>query len=198
MSRLAVFGYGSLADPESLGATLGRPVQIAALARLPGWARGWTQGRDNLRSEKTFARVDGSLPRFCLGLSLDPEPAAPPPNGVLVELSADELERLDLREIRYQQIDVTEAIVIEPTGDAVAARFDRVLTYRARPEHRHPIPPDEAVILSTYPAAIEAAFTALGPAQLDLFRATTAPPPVEIVDATLVRDRIPEGNPRAW
>ena len=29
-------------------------------------------------------------------------------------------------------------------------------------------------------------------------RATTAPPPVEVTEATLVRDRIPPGNPRGW
>jgi hypothetical protein len=54
------------------------------------------------------------------------------------------------------------------------------------------------VIVSTYPTTVEAAFDALGPGQLELFRATTAPPPVPLVEATLVRDDIPPGNPRTW
>ena len=54
------------------------------------------------------------------------------------------------------------------------------------------------IVIATYLAAVEAAFDALGPGQLDLFRETTGPPPVEVVEATLVRDRIPPGNPRAW
>ena len=53
-------------------------------------------------------------------------------------------------------------------------------------------------MIGTYLRTVEAAFAALGPEQLDLFRATTVAPPVEVVDATLVRDEIPEGNPRAW
>jgi hypothetical protein len=193
VSRLAVFGYASLVSPASAAQTLGRPVDATIPARLEGWARGWTLGRDQAASEKTFARLDGSVPRFCLGLNLDPAADAPAPNGVLIELTEAELDRLDLREIRYRRVDVTGTI-LAPDGVAV----DRVITYVARPEHHHPTPPDDAIVISTYPAAIEAAFERLGPGQLDLFRATTAPIPVELTDATLIRDAIPEGNPRAW
>jgi hypothetical protein len=198
MSRLAVFGYASLVNPASAGETLGRPVELAAAARLRGWRRDWTLGRDNLASEKTFARLDGSVPRFCLGLNLEPDDDAAGPNGVLIELTEEELARLDLREIRYHHLEVTDAIAIEPLGNGAVPEFDRVITYRARPEHHHPSAPDDAVIVSTYPAAVEAAFAALGPDQLERYRATTTPPPVDVVDATLVRDRIPPGNPRAW
>ena len=61
-----------------------------------------------------------------------------------------------------------------------------------------PEPPDDAIIVANYLATVEAAFEELGAGQLDLFRATTEAPPVEVVEATLVRDRIPEGNPRGW
>jgi hypothetical protein len=191
MTRLAVFGYASLVSPASAGQTLGRPVEIAAVARLYGWRRAWTLGRDNAASEKTFARLDGSLPRFCLGLNLDPDPNAPAPNGVLIEVSEAELDRLDLREMRYHRFEATDSIETE-------AGFDAVYAYHARPEHHHPIPPADAIIVSTYPATIEAAFAALGPEQLGRYRETTVPPPVEVVEATLVADAIPEGNPRAW
>ena len=193
MSRLAVFAYASLVDPASASQTLGRPVEIAGLGRLPGWSRGWTVARDNRATEKTFARPDGSLPRFCLALDLAPELDAPPPNGALIEVSEAELGRLDLRELRYERVEVTEAIAAEGVDD-----FAAVFAYRSRPEHHALTPPEDAVIIAAYRATVEAAFAALGADQLELFRATTPPPPVEPVEATLVNDRIPEGNPRAW
>jgi hypothetical protein len=191
MSGVAVFGYGSLVDRTSLAQTLGRPVGVASLARLRGWRRTWGLCRDNQRSEKTFALDDGTRPLFCLGLDVVEDGAAPFPNGALVDLTETELDRLDLREIRYDRIDVTELI---DTDHA----FDRVVTYRAKPEHRCDEPPAAAVIIAAYVEAVETAFDALGPGQLDLFRETTGEPPVDIVEATLVADRIPAGNPRDW
>jgi hypothetical protein len=54
------------------------------------------------------------------------------------------------------------------------------------------------VILASYACAVEAAFESLGPGQLDLYRESTEPHPVEVVEGVLVRDRIPAGNPREW
>ena len=62
VTGLAVFGYASLVSPASAAQTLGRPVGRAVPARLHGWARGWTLGREQAKSEKTFARPDGSVP----------------------------------------------------------------------------------------------------------------------------------------
>jgi len=61
-----------------------------------------------------------------------------------------------------------------------------------------PTPPPGAVILAPYLRAVEAAFGTLGSDQLDLFNRTTGPPPVEVIEAVLVRDEIPAGNPRDW
>jgi hypothetical protein len=188
---LAVFGYGSLVDTDSLSATIGRPVEIAALARLRGWRRTWGLARDNELSEKTFELADGTRPAFCLGLDLIPDTEAPPPNGALVELTDAELDRLDLRELRYERIDVTDQI--EADGE-----YERVITYRSRPEHRCAEPHPGTVLIATYLDAVERAFDALGPGQLDLFRETTGPPPVGVVAARLVAERIPPGNPRDW
>src|SRR6185295_1977616 len=141
-------GYASLASAESASQTLGRPVEFAAVARLGGWARAWTLGREQAASEKTFARADGSIPRFCLGLNLDPDPEAPAPNGVLIELSEAELDRLDLRERRYDRVDVTDSIGFDD-GAEPEAPFDLVIAYRAKPRHHHPIAPEDAVIVST-------------------------------------------------
>jgi len=192
---LAVFAYGSLVNPESFARTLGRePVEPLA-ARLSGWRRRWSLLRNNLASEKTFARhPSGELPRWVVGLNLERDEEAGEelaPNGALIEISEAELERLDVRELRYNRVDVT-GLVRE------GEEFDRIVTYTARPKHFSAQPPDGAVAMAPYMRAIEAAFKALGDGQWELFLNTTGPPPVETIEPLLVRDEIPPGNPREW
>ncbi len=190
--RLAVFAYGSLASAASAGRTLGREVEPGGRARLVGWRRSWTLLRDNLASEKTFALSDGTTPPYCLGLNVEPSPGEGP-NGALIEVSGPELERLALRELRYEQVEVSGAVRAEGTPP-----YDRVFTFTAKPENHAPSPPPGAVVLASYERAVEAAFDSLGPGELELFRDTTGPCPVEVVEAALVHDRIPPGNPREW
>lgn len=191
MTSTALFAYGSLVDPASAAITLGRPVELAAVARLNGWRRAWSQGRDNRRVEKTFARADGELLQWCLGLNLEPDDdPGRAPNGALIEVNDSDLERLDLRELRYRRADVTRTFP--------ECGFDRVITYVARPEHHLREPPPGAVVIAAYVQAVERAFEKLGPEALALFRETTGPPPVDVVEASLVADRIPAGNPRDW
>jgi hypothetical protein len=189
--RTALFAYGSLVDPASAAITLGRPVELAGIARLEGWRRAWTQGRRNLLVEKTFAREDGSIPEWCLGLNVEPDahPGAAP-NGALIEVDEDDLERLDVRELRYARADVSGAL-----GDA---GFDRVLTYVARPEHHVARAPRDAIVIASYLRTVERAFARLGPEELVRFRTTTPTPPAAVEEAVLVQDRIPPGNPREW
>lgn len=197
--RTAVFGYGSLANPTSAGLTLGRPVVELIPATLLGWRRRFSQARDNLAAEKTFAAPDGSLPRFILGLNLEPDaPDDEAPNGVLIAIEEAELFGLDRRELRYDRIDVTGAVRAGSGEDPRVARFDRILTYRAKPQNLATQPPPGSVILAGYLAATEAGFDQLGSGQLDRWRATTGPAPAPVIEATLVRDRIPPGNPREW
>lgn len=193
MTGRLVFVYGSLVSRASATATLGEPVEISAPMRLGGWRRRWSTVRDNLASEKTFAPARDDEPfRFCLGLNIEPAGESEGVNGVLLGLTDPQLDRLDLREMRYDRIEVTE--LVEPD----ARRGARVLTYVAKPRHHQPDPPAGAVILASYLRAVEAAFADLGEEQLELFRATTDAPPVEVVEGVLVDDRIPAGNPRDW
>jgi cation transport regulator ChaC len=194
-ARVALFAYGSLVSVPSAETTLGRPVDHAGIVRLTGWRRRWSQVRDNRATEKSFADAEtGAAPTHCLGLNIEPDSADPGPNGVLIGLSEAELDRLDAREIRYRRVDVTEAV---RTGDESLA-FERVVSFAAKPENFAPTPPPGAVILAPYLRAVEAGFSALGPDQLELFRETTGPTPVEVIEAVLVRDEIPPGNPREW
>ncbi len=191
---LAVFGYASLVSVESASDTLGRPVPTPLRpARLRGWKRRWSQARDNHRSEKTFALADGTEPAYCLGLNVERgEDPAGPVNGLLIELSEVELDRLDVREIRYDRVEVSE--LIEAEGPVP----ERVIVYTAKPANFAPELRPDTVILATYAAAVEEAFDALGAGELEQYLATTGPDPVERVAATLVRDQAPRGNPRAW
>ena len=192
MSRLGLFGYGSLVLPESAALTLERPIVEITPARLSGWKRRFSQARDNLTCEKTFECEDGRRPEWILGLNVERgEDPAGPVNGVVIELTETELDRLDIREIRYDRVEVSDLVAGEDLPE-------RVVTYTAKSFHFRPEPPEDAVILATYAQAVELGFEGLGPGQLELYRQTTGPYPVERVPATLVVDRIPHGNPRDW
>ncbi len=165
-------------------------------ARLAGWRRRWSLVRDNALAEKGFEPIEGDPFDFCLGLNLERAPDTPEdvwPNGALIELTPSELDRLDLRELRYDRVEVTgEVRCGEEHG------FDAVFTYTAKAENFAAEPPPRSVVLASYLRACEAAFEELGPDEVVAFGRTTGPVPVRVVEARLVRDAIPEGNPRAW
>lgn len=193
--RTALFAYGSLVHSESAAMTLGRsPIAVTA-ASLPGWRRRFSSRRDNLHSEKTFARTDGSLPEWILSLNLERR-AGPGrgPNGVLIEVGDDDLTHLDRRELRYERADVTADV----KSEAGAPSFDCVLAYVARPENLALEAPRGSVVLRSYVDAVEGAFGHLGDDALAVYRATTDLPAVEVIDATLTTGDIPRGNPRSW
>ncbi len=177
--------------------TLGRsPIAVTA-ASLPGWRRSFSSRRDNLRSEKTFARPDGSLPEWILSLNIERrEGSEAGPNGVLIEVDGEDLLRLDRRELRYARADVTAEIEVE--AGTTTPSFDRVLAYVARPENRADGTLRGSVVLKRYVDAVEDAFAQFGADVLATYRATTEPPAAEIIDATLVEGDIRQGNPRAW
>ena len=191
MTKLGLFGYGPLVLPESASMTIGREVSEMRPAHLRDWKRRFSQRRDNLTCEKTFELSDGRRPEWILGLNVEAgEDPAGPVNGVVIELSEDELDRVDIREIRYDRVDVTGSV----EGEDLPAH---IVTYTAKTFHFAPQAPEDAVILRAYAEAVEAGFAALGPAELDHYLRTT-PYPVDLVEAELVIDKIPDGNPRAW
>jgi hypothetical protein len=123
-----------------------------------------------------------------------PGDRAAPPNGALIEVSPEELERLDRRELRYTRVEVGTQVGVAPE----APSFEQAYVYTAKPENLAPDGLTGAVVLRSYVSAVEAAFDALGPGALAAYSASTDPPAAEIVDARLIRDEIPPGNPREW
>jgi cation transport regulator ChaC len=194
---IALFAYGSLVHPESAAMTLGRsPIEVTR-ASLPGWRRRFSSRRDNLNSEKTFARTDGTLPEWILSLNIEPDPGSElGPNGVLIAVDDDDLVRLDRRELRYERVQVTADVEIEPGSGPL--QFDHVIAYVARPENLARETPSGSVVLKSYVDAVEGAFDHLGPGALAVYWASTELPAVEIVEATLTGGQIPRGNPRVW
>jgi len=191
---VAVFAYGSLVSPASAAATLGRSGVEAVPAALAGRRRSFTLLRDNRACEKTFARRgDDWIPDHVLALNIAEGGTADSVNGALLDVSEAEVERLDLREIRYRRIEVSALV-----APAAAARFDRVFAYIARPEHHAAIPPPDAVVLAAYEAAVEEAFAKLGERELERYRASTDRGNAARIDAYLLSGEIPPGNPRAW
>jgi len=191
---IAVFAYGSLVSRPSAAITLGREDVDLHPATLTGWRRSFTLIRDNRTCEKTFARRDDdSIPDHVLALNLDAGGSADTVNGALLRVTDDELVRIDRREVRYRRIDVSPAIA---GGDAAAS--GPVFTYVARPEHHAPVPPAGAVVIAAYERTVEDAFTGLGPGQFDHYLETTERGTAERIEAYLVRDEIPAGNPRRW
>jgi cation transport regulator ChaC len=192
-----VFGYGSLVSRASIAETLGHKAPPPVPARLAGWRRRWSVYRVNTAHEKTFERVDGEPFEHIVGLNIERAPEAPEaewPNGVLIELTEEELQRLEGRELRYDRVEVEPeaAMTAEPHG------FDRVYAFTAKKGHFAAETPPSAIIIASYVQACEAAFNELGPGAWERFLATTGEFPVPVVDARLVNDAIPEGNPRAW
>ena len=193
--RLAVFGYGSLVSRASIAQTLGHEAPAPIPALLAGWRRRWSIYRVNTAHEKVFERVDGEPFEHIVGLNIERAPGAAEaewPNGALIELTQDELERLDRREVRYDRVEVTDGVVAD--GPA----FDRVYAFTAKEGHFAVETPPDSIIIASYVRACEAAFGELGPEGWERFLATTGEFPAPVVDARLVVDEIPEGNPRAW
>lgn len=195
--KLAVFGYGSLVSRQSIAETLGHPMPPPIAASLPGWRRRWSLVRDNGTAEKEFERVDGVPFRHVLGLNVERADGAGEdewPNGALIELSEDELRRLDGREVRYDRVEVSRDF-----ADAgIETDFEEIYAFTAKPGHVASEPPANAIIVAAYVAACRAAFDELGEGEWTRFEATSGPYPAPITDARLVRDAIPPGNPRAW
>jgi dephospho-CoA kinase len=169
-----VFGYGSLVDPVSAGATLGHRPQGYAPARLHGMRRAWVVGSDAVsHPERAFLRADGSVftgVTVVLGLV----PGDGGCDGAVFAVAADDLALLDRRERNYRRVDVTERVTRphHPPGHTVWAYVPRARAVARLRSGR------DLRVRAEYLAVVEAAFAAIG--RLDAYRRDTPAPPVPV------------------
>ena len=197
MSRLATFGYGSLVSRAS-DRRDARARCAAADPRPPRRLAAAVVARPRQRPRREGVRADRGRP-----VRLLPRPQHRAgarsagedewPNGALIELTDAELDRLDLRELRYDRVEVT--------GDVRAGepelRRGRSRTRRSRRTSRRI--PRRAPSCSR-PICAPARPRSRSWARTSWSRsgARRSRCPAPVVEARLVRDEIPEGNPRAW
>jgi hypothetical protein len=171
-----VFAYGSLAelgDPLLLGGEELRPVP----GRLAGFRRRWgvaMNNREEFPSRKHFVDPEtGQPPRVRVAFLDIEEEAGATVNGVAIPVDEARLAAIDLRERRYERVEVSAAF--EPALGAT------VFAYLGRPDARERAGPDASdapiVISDEYLERVRRAFDSLGPGALAEFDRTTEPPP---------------------
>jgi len=185
-----LFGYGSLASRASVERTLGRPVQQStgfARATLAGYRRAWNASIQNLHRDPTDKHfIDTSRRRFegtvsSLGIYAAPGEM----NGVIFRVEKADLTKFDARERRYNRIEVTESIASDlPFDGRVMTYLPRADAVRLGDESRRE---GKDYRSASYERLVEAAFTALGPRELAIYRATTDDSTAPAIELTVVR-----------
>lgn len=110
--RNYVFGYGSLMSSYSASRTLGRAPTMQ-FARLAGYRTAWnvaSHAHEGNRLGRKAVQSDGlQYDGIIVPIGLE-EGDSFSTSGVVFEVSRRELELLDVREVNYDQKDITSAI----------------------------------------------------------------------------------------
>jgi cation transport regulator ChaC len=163
-----LFSYGSLINRTSAENVLKRRLSPTELvpALLRDYLRCWWARED------LFFEVLG---REAKGVFLDLRSAPGSQlNGVLIQISAEELVRLKLREKNYDCLDVSQALQPQlPAG--------QIFTFVCRPEHRAQPGEADAFIPQRYIDMVRSGCLAIGPEFLNQYDATTEPTTFPVV-----------------
>ena len=118
-----VFGYGSLIHPGSVSRTLRCPIDAADMwsAELHGYQRSW-----QVVVARRFLDGPSTEPVTCVVLDIVAR-AGRSMNGVLIPVTPTQLRALEVREARYDRIDVTDAIEAD---DVQTRKGVRMIYYR--------------------------------------------------------------------
>jgi hypothetical protein len=167
-----VFGYGSLVElrePIAIDGRLHHPVP----GRLRDFHRRWGAAMNNWETtelEKHFVDPEtGEKPKIRVAyLDIEQRPGSTV-NGLAIPVDAKRLADLDVREVNYIRIDVTEAF--EPTAPGRVFAYTGTVAARERSRAEHA----PGYVSRDYVAAIRRAFAALGDGALAEFDLTTEP-----------------------
>lgn len=180
MKNKYIFGYGSLVSRKSIIQTLGRDPGELYPATLNGWLREWGVMLDNTTTTCHFELLPNyQVPHFIGALNVrkpHPNEKATRPNGVLFEVTDEDIIKMDERENHYTRQEVTKDIVGSPAG--------RVFTYIGRGEFCMPEKRKQKVILpKSYLDLVENGFLSISDAYLQKFRETTVPTAIPIKES---------------
>ena len=136
-----VFGYGSLINPKSIQRTLGREIGEEDLleASLSDHVRKWQLVDWIFIKDLNLERI---IPAIFLDVVREQGKEV---NGILFQLSEEELDKMDCRERNYDRIHISN--LIEPKVS------DPVYTYVGKEKYN--VPPQESVVLAQYERLIE-------------------------------------------
>lgn len=126
-NEVAIFGYGSLLNLESLSRTLNHEYEgPVAIARLSNWSRAWTALYPNNNRYRANG-PDSMRPKDILYLNIEPRDGGVI-NGAVIVVTREEINLLDQRELTYDRKDVTDSL------QDLHVSGGRVYTYVAKPE----------------------------------------------------------------
>ena len=154
-----VFGYGSLINLQSAEKTLGRAVRESdvQIVNLVNYSRVWRLiGQvivDNYQDPVNAAFLDIAYQNGAVS------------NGILIEVTSDELKKLDKREKHYRRINITQ--FIRPQ-----VQDGKIFTYQGEPEFFADNFPNP-VVLTQYVKMVEQGTEYWGKEFSDQFNKTT-------------------------
>lgn len=136
-----IFGYGSLINPKSIQRMLGREVNEEDLleARLSAYVRKWQLVDWVIIQDPNPKRI---IPAIFLDIVREQGKEV---NGILFQLSEEELDKMDRCERNYNRIHISN--LVEPIVS------DPVYTYVGN--EKYTVPPQESVVLAQYERLIE-------------------------------------------
>jgi hypothetical protein len=147
--------YGSLMDPKSLGAGLGREVSIAELipVTVVGWKRRWSIGEEVRLVESTSSTVAAFL-------DIEQE-AGSTTRAAMVKVTRREMRRLSVREKNYEVRDLRADVRL--TGDRAVEPGAVVWCFVGRDRHRVDAETAGVVVLEAYLERVVDAATRIDP-----------------------------------
>ncbi|MEE6288214.1 gamma-glutamylcyclotransferase family protein [Georgenia sp. MJ173] len=134
-----VFVYGSLLQPASLQATLPTVSWRRCVPAVVSGRRrdfGVAFPNDGTQPDKAYLDDQDVRPPVVLFANLRPAGPAESVNGICVPVGPGELAQLEARELRYDTVDVTDAVRASDAvaaTDAVGATAAADVTHAARP-----------------------------------------------------------------
>lgn len=184
-SGLWVFGYGSLVDPSSFSATIGRELKPGVdffEAEVAGLGRRWNYGVMHVSG--SGPGPDGATVEYtlvALGVVRDSSETV---NGVVGWVDHDQLAPLDRRERHYDRVDVTDRTTVSGSVQVPGSVAVYVPRREAVEHYEQARDAGRAAIEQRYWDLVDHAFAAFGPEAHARYHSTTPAPDVPVLSLT--------------